>query len=178
MARSTMEEIIRRLRREIGDPAGDEQQFSDDELEGLLDDHATHHLRHRLERVETVVVEGFQRTIWRALEYPWEADVALTTAAGSVVTPAVSEPEQGRWIVYSSALALYAEGRSYDLYAAAAAACEQWAAGLAREYDFSSSDQNWRRSQAYQNLKELAIGFRARSRVVTRGMTRADVEVG
>jgi hypothetical protein len=60
--------------------------------------------------------------------------------------------------------ALYVTGRSYDLYGAAADLLDDWAQKVALQFDFSSDQQSFSRSQKQAMLKTAAEGYRQKAR--------------
>ena len=72
--------------------------------------------------------------------------------------------------------AYFFTGWSYDMNAAAAEICENWATSLKGLVDVQSDDQQLKLSQKVQTLKDMAAGFRGRQPLVQGGMRRGDAK--
>lgn len=122
----------------------------------------------------------------------WEADVVLqgnstsTHAAWVVLTPAASDLIVGHWQFETSIFTsgtfpgqyppVWATGKSFDIYAAAADLLDIWAASLAScAFDFSSDGQSFRRSQLPQAKRDLAQAYRRNAKPRVTKMVRRDV---
>lgn len=173
-ARETMAQLIERLRVMIHDPAGDTATWGDEELQQFLDEH-----RKDVRREELVVkpnADGSFTDYYATYGY-WEADATLEDAGGSKLTPASFEWIVGHWTFASSTPPpVYATGKVYDLYGAAADVLEAWAAREALEFDFSVGDQRFARSQKRQALLELAAQYEQQAWPEVAPM-RTDLEV-
>lgn len=87
----------------------------------------------------------------------WEDSVVLKDHRGAVLTPDTADLTAGHWtFTAGQALPVYITGSFYDLYGAAQAICEEWAAIVARDFDFSTDQQDFSRSQKSAGLLAIA----------------------
>ncbi len=173
-----MAALITRLRRLVGDPAGASQHFADDALQDWLDAHK------RIVRYAALRPEPTPRPNSGLLDYldyystlgDWEDGAQLVDQAWVPLTPASSDPLVGHWTFSVSTLPpVLITGAVYDLYGAAADACEAWATELARAYDVQSDQQLLRRSQMRQGLLAQAAEYRAKAWAECIPLSRPDV---
>lgn len=195
-ARTSMASLIAWTRRKIGDPAGANQQFSDDEIQDALDAYRTdvrYELLHDAPSIVNAASTGHQAVFIYADYYSdfqnWEEDVVLqgndsTNASWVTLTPVVSDALNGHWQfetdVFSAGTApgqippVYATGKIYDVYAASADLLETWAAALACRYDSSVNGQTLKRSQLMQGKVLLASLCRRQAQPRTAKFLRSD----
>lgn len=179
MAREAMADLLARLRRMVGDPAGESAAWTDDELQDWLDARRQDVRGAELMPDETVGPGG----VVRVLDYyarggrgDWEADAELRDAGGGVLAPAEADCLVGHWRFDThTPPPVLLTGRTYDLCAAAADVLEAWAARTKQEYDFGAADQRLARSQQTAAMRGLAQGYRARQRPVVGRVVRGDV---
>ena len=74
--------------------------------------------------------------------------------------------------------ALYLTGRSFDVYGAAADALTDWAQKVSLQFDFSSDQQTFSRSQKQAMLLSAAERYRRQARTRRANITRPDVAEG
>lgn len=169
MPREALIYVVELLRRAIGDPGGASQQFTDEELELFLDQTRTDVVERELEAVATpaggtlvtlrhVVPADLRGLVW--------ANVALTDGSRQAVTPFTQSLTLGEWTFSTDTDGpLYLTADGYDVNAAGAIACDNWAAALSRHsYDFSADGASYHRSQAVKQLRETAENLRSRAR--------------
>jgi len=195
-ARSTMSDLITKVRLMIGDPSGVSQQFADLDIQAVLDnsreDVRYEGLTIAPSIVNTTSTNNMAQTIfadyYSKFQY-WENDVVLqgynNGAPWIVLTPVSSEPIVGHWAFESNVFTagtvpgqlppVFATGKVYDIYCAAADLLEFWTSILTSAYDFTSDAQSFHRSQKFQMKMKLAeqYRFKAKPRVVK--MDRHDV---
>jgi hypothetical protein len=177
MARSSMTELIARVRLAIGDPSGAAQTFTDDHLQMFLDARRVLARYWRLEAHPDNALASPQYLLYTSLYQNWESDGKLYTADNVEITPAASDWLNGQWTMATSTLPpVYIVGKVYDVNAAAADALEAWAAALATEFDFSAQGESFSRSQKSKRLFELAQQFRVRQFPLTVEQARLDLE--
>lgn len=189
-ARDTMTELIARLRLLIGDPSGDDQAFSDEELQSLLDSRRTDHRYLELTPLATVDEGGAVRF----LEYAalirsewrhgmgvgegigdWEDDAKLYGPDYAEVEPASSDWARGRWTFEAHQPAqVTIVGSTYDLSAAGADALEMWAARVKSEYDIRAGDHTMARGMQATRMLALAAQLRRRRRLPIGRIIRSD----
>ncbi|NOZ27968.1 MAG: hypothetical protein GXP39_07950 [Chloroflexi bacterium] len=174
MARTTMADLITRLRRLIND-SGTSQTWTDDELQDFLDARRLDVRRARLRPETTWAAGTVTYTDYYADYGDWESDAVLEDADGDDLTPSSSDWLTGHWTFADQDPPVFITGKSYDLYAAAADVLEAWAAKVALEFDFDADGGRFRRSQKREALLELAKRYRRRSRPQVAVMVRNDV---
>lgn len=198
--RSTMTDLIAKVRLMIADPAGASQQFADqdiqDKLDELRDDVWYEPLRMAPAIVNAASTNNVPSMIFADYYSDfgwWESDVTLqgnstsTHAAWVVLTPVNMElllsnaHFQFETAIFTSGTfpgqypPVWATGKSYDIYAASADLLEFWAATLAGKYDIVANGQNLKRSQLLQAKLTLASQYRMRARPRRAMMVRRDV---
>ena len=161
--RTTMANVISRLRRMVGDPAGTTQTWSDQELQDMLDEHRTDGRYVELEPLETIAAGGASTYLtYICTDVPWEEGATLTDGSYNALTPATAEPLFGRWTFAAHQEApVLVTGAVFEMNGAAADVLEAWAARLAREFDFSADGASFSRGQQMAALKTLASSYRA-----------------
>lgn len=180
MARTTMGDLIDRLRQAVGDL--DEPRFyTDDQLQAFLDmnrlvDQSDDGYLRRLTPLSPAVVSGALRyTRFRSEAGYWEDGLSLYDSSLQELTPDETDLISGLFVFASEpSMPVYIQGNSYDVDSAAAQALEEWASALARDYDFASSGQDFKRSQQVKHLREAAAGFRRRAPVRAAEKRRGD----
>jgi len=145
----------------IGDPAGANQVFTDDEIQEALDRHqvVARYVRLRAEPRygPNGQVEYFD--VWADIG-PWEDGVTLVDGDYNTLTPATADLNAGHWTFQNSTPPpILATGYYYDTYGAAADLLEQWAA-RARAFDVDADGASYKRSQTAQQLLALAATYR------------------
>lgn len=184
MARTTMADLLTRLRRLIGDPviAGTPptSTWTDDELQDYLDQEPRKlFVRYARLRPMPTYAPGGGAISWLdfwADRGDWEAGEVLVNASYTVLTPATADRVGGHWTFSANTLpSVRIVGQCYDLYGAAADVLEAWAAKLARQFDFSTDGQSFRRSQQAAALREQADAYRAKQWVQTAALVRPDL---
>ena len=179
-ARTSMADLIARLRRLIGDPAGASTQFTDLELQEILDRHMRTINYDPLKPVETRLPGGF--IVW--LLYladggSWELGEQLVDMAWNPVAPATSDENEGRWtLAISHTPPLYIVGNRYDLYGSAAELLDEWAAVEKLSFDFQEDRRSFARSQKTKAMEELADRYRRRAWPATSSFVRTDLTAG
>jgi len=170
-----MADLITQLRCLVNDPAGASQTWSDDELQDFLDARRIDVRNARL-RPETTWADGdVTYTDYYADYGNWESDVVLEDAEGDDLTPASSDLLTGHWTFSDQDPPVYATGKVYDLYAAAADVLEAWAAKVALEFDFQADGASFKRSQKREALLQLAKQYRIKSWPALAVQVRGDV---
>ncbi len=176
MARSTMAALILRIRDLINDPAGSSQVWTDDQIQGVMDESRVDYGNEVLQ-----AVPSFSGTTIQYLDYyhdlgGWEDGMVLKQYLTQVVTPTTSEPIAGHWSFSTSKLPpIYITGSLHDIYRAAADLLERWAAKWVLSYGFSSDGQSFQRQQAATMLQALAKTYRQKQRPRMIIATRSDL---
>lgn len=156
-----MADLITRLRVMVGDPnAGDPTlcAFEDVDIQGFLDERRTDvveaQLRYRPRTGVALYTDFIAPRGW------WEGSVALTDSGGNALTPDTSDLVAGRWTFTDGvAVPVFISGSFYDMYGAAQAVCEAWAAKVAREFDFGTDQQTFDRTGKREGLLKVAREF-------------------
>jgi hypothetical protein len=170
-----MAALIARVRLLINDPAGASQQFSDDDIQAVLDASRQDVFNGPLEAKPTYTGNTIQYLDYFASLGDWEDDMVLKQYLTVTVTPSVSEPIVGHWQFAQTTLpSVFITGKTYDVYRAAADLLERWAARWALSYDVSVDGQSLKRSQAGMALQNLARQYRMQQRAFTISTTRTD----
>src|SRR5579885_25443 len=199
--RSTMTDLISRVSMMIGDPTN--AQFTTQQVQDYLDANRDDirfeplkiaptivNLPSTNNQAGTIFADYYSKYQW------WEQDVVLqgtntsTGAAWVVLSPVSSDYITGHWqfdltpftngTVPGQYPPVFATGKVYDLYAAAADLLEFWAASLKMAYDISVDGQSLRRSQMLSQTLDLAETYRSRSKPKLAKLERSDemVELG
>ena len=197
--RSTMAALITKVRSMINDPAGGTQVWADQDIQDQLDRTRLDIRYEALTPAPWIVNESgtgnTPQIVWADYysSYQWwEDDVTLqgnnvtSGAAWVVLTPTFSETINGHWAfqinVPTSGVApgqyppVFATGKSFDVYMAAANLLEMWAAKYALSYDFTADGQSFRRSQVAGQLARLAEVYRKQARAITAQPQRTDLQ--
>jgi hypothetical protein len=186
MARATLSSLITTLR-ELVDDGGTPSVFSDDTLQRHLDACRWDVYQEALAPIPAHIGGGSVAYY----EYRSRHGNFETTQGGTAVllvqdstgatrgTATWADVDYQRGAVTFAAnqagTALYLTGRSYDLYAAAADTLTDWAAKVALQFDFSSDQQSFSRSQKQAQLRQAAESYRRQARPRTANLTRPDV---
>ncbi len=179
--RSSMDDLINRVRRYIGDPASASQQFSDQDIQNVCDEHRFT-VRYAPLRPGPTLTAG---ALYNYLDYyadlgNWESDAVLTWVDFSVLTPATSDYINGHWTFSIPAPGqyppVYITGKYYDLHAVAADLLEEWAASLASSsYAFSADGRSFQRQQIPANLYKAADMHRRKQMATSAPTYRGDM---
>lgn len=170
-----MAALISLVRDLIGDPAGVDQVFTDDQVERSLDIHRWEFRYLPLKPLSTVTPGSTVFKDWYSDELYWESDATLYDGAYTQLTPSSSDPLHGRWSFSAHQPAVLISGKVYDPYGAAADLLEMWAGKVALEFDVNMDGAAMQRSQKRQALRELAAQYRRQQRIVTAQQVRYDI---
>jgi hypothetical protein len=165
-ARTTMATLITHLRLLINDANSTTQQFTDDELEDLLDNRCQ-----KVDQVEMIPVETINATTlqleylaYRMLTPFWEGSPVLQDSDLATITPSASDLLRGRWTLSADTdPPCYITGTVYDIYGAAADALEALAAKRMLGYDDLASRFSRPRSQDIEAIHRQAERYRRQS---------------
>lgn len=179
--RPTMSELVQQLRLLIGDPAGDQQTFTDEELQTFLDARRADH-RYRRLRALYSIEQGLSVSILAYSSGPltdWEADAALFGPDFARLQPSTSDWHSGIWtFAIHQPEPVRIVGRTYDLAGSAADVLETWAARLKGEYDLRTSDYEFQRMDRIEAMIRLAGALRARQKPRRLAWHRSDMDDG
>jgi hypothetical protein len=170
-----MAQLISLVRDLIGDPAGDDQIFTDDQIERSMDVHRWEYRYWPLKPLPTVVSGEVGYFDWYSQEFYWESDVSLYDGSYNPITPSSSDPLYGRWVFSSPQITVLVSGKIYDPYGAAADLLEMWASKVGLDFDVNFDGASMSRSQKRRALQELAAEYRKQQRIVFLTQERSDV---
>lgn len=197
--RSTMADLIALERLMIADPSGASPKFSDQQIQDALDRARDDLGYERLQPFASIVntastnnVASFIFADYYSDYGYWEADVVLQgllgTAFWKVLTPVSSELllESGaHWQFEASVFTsgttpgqlppVYATGKVYDVYSAAANLLDFWAVTLSDAYDIYVDGQKLSRSQRYAQKHHMADYYRRQCKPRAARMIRNDI---
>ena len=181
MARSSMTNLIARVRLLINDPASATQSFSDDDIQAVMD--ATRLDLRYLDLEPAPTYSGSQMLF---LDYyvpqgygDIEDDATFWQYRTTQVTPATSDNITGHYTFTLTTLPpVFLLGKSYDIYRAAADLLERLSARWAMSYNITVDGQSLQRSQVMPALLNLAKSYRAKQRATVSTMTRSDISSG
>lgn len=146
----------------IGDPAGVEAVFSDQELQDVLDHNRAEARSVELSELQTiapggaVTIQNFYATLG-----DWEEEAELVDGSYNVLTPSTADWMNGRWAFsIAPTRPVLITGFYYDLAGAAAAALEHWIAREKNQTDLRADDLAETRSQRVSHLVRLADRYR------------------
>jgi hypothetical protein len=174
--RDSMAALISRVRLLINDPAGSSPQFSDQEIQDVLDAS-----RADVKNQVMIPKATFSGSTIQYLDYytklgDWEDDVVLKQYLVTLVTPSAAEPIAGHWQFAETTLPpICISGKTYDLYRAAADLLERLSARWAMSYSMTVDGQSLQRAQVMPALQALANQYRRQQRARTISFTRSDV---
>jgi hypothetical protein len=179
--RPTMQtSLIPRVRILINDPAGASQQFSDQDVQDVLDEGRIDMFNFALTPQWTFSVAGVALGVFDyftpAQWGNWEDGQVLKQYLTTVVTPATSENIVGHWTFTNSTLPpVMLTGKTYDLYRAAADLLERLAARWVLRYSMNVNGQSLQRGNVNVDLQKLAMTYRLKQRAGLTEMTRSDI---
>ena len=188
MARSTMSSLLTTLREFIND--GGTVVFSDDALQRHLDANRYDLYQEPLAPMPSYIGGGTTAYYEYRSCYRWfettQAGTAIFQVQDSVGTTrgtatwADVDYQLGRVTLTTNqaGTALYLTGRSYDPYGAAADALNDWAQKVSLQFDFSSDQQTFSRSQKQTMLLAAAERYRRQARTRRATITRPDIAAG
>jgi hypothetical protein len=145
MARSTMVDLILRVRKLIGDTGGS-PVFVDDDVQEALDKQRQVVRYGQLDfDSNQVAVSGFYLDYFAGMG-DWEQGAQLYALGAVLLTPATADLLTGHWTFSTTTYPpVYVVGQTYDVYRAAADLLDEWAARLKLEYSFSADGQTFNR---------------------------------
>jgi hypothetical protein len=178
--------LISRVRDLIGDAAGENQVFSDQEIQDTLDTRRRRVDAQYLSPVSSVADGGSVSYLsYIAATGYWEDDVILQNGSYGIfaddstpVALSTSDLLTGQWTFSGTqSPPVMLTGKTYDIFAAAADTLEMWLAKIKLDYDFLSSGRTFKRSQQIEGIERLIRLYRGRSWVTTSHMVRTDMNV-
>lgn len=196
--RSTMSDLITRVRTLIADPAGPTQQFTDQTVQDWLD-RTQALVRYELETPAPDIVP--QTNAPAAMNWAtyvsrftdWEADAVFQAGTKNgqnwpLITPLTADYQRGVWTfdvtlptistnIPGQLPPVFILGKIYDPYLAAAQLLEMWAAALASTtYNFSSDGQSFSQGSIVDNKLKLANLYRRQAKPTVTSLVRRDLQ--
>lgn len=167
--RAGMIKLITQWREMVNDADGD--AFDNERVQQILDQHRVDFYQQplvatALQIAQNTVSYHVYTSAYQNLEGTASGTVAfrLYDSLGSAITSGYTLDEQlGKFVFAASQAgsARYLDGRSYDLYAAAAAGWRERAGKVASGYDFRVEGRQYSRSQYFQHCREMAEFYEA-----------------
>jgi hypothetical protein len=198
--RSSMSDIISRVRTMIFDPSGANQFFADIDIQTTLDESVDFIRYEPLAIAPTIIntastnnqasvifIEYFSRYQWIESDAVLQGINIPTNAAWSVLTPTQSDFINGHFWFESPTTEftsptvpgqyppVFMTGKYYDLFRASADLLEFWGAALASRYDVTADGQSMRRSQLMTAKLTLAEQYKRKAKPKIAAMVRDDV---
>lgn len=164
----------------VSDPSGSSPLLTDDQVQGFLDQHRFDERYVQMRPVDRIAAGGAVTYVefWAPAGMTWwEGDAALVDGSYNTLTPTTSDYQNGRWVFaadQSGVMPLRLSGQWYDLYGAAADACQAIAAKVSLEMDYSDAaiQNTWQFKQ--KNMIDLEMQYRRRQRTVSGQQRRQD----
>jgi len=174
--RSTMGNLIARVRLLINDPAGASQIFTDQDIQNVMDESRLDLNNEPLETAPTYVSGSIQwLNYWHALAN-WEDGMVFKEYLSVTVTPASIDPIAPLFVFAASTFPpVFVTGSVHDIWRAAADLLERMAARWVLQFNFTSDGQSFQRAQASHALQTLAKTYRMKQRAGTMSMVRSDL---
>ena len=157
--RSTMADLIARVRAEIGDPTGSGQTFSDQDIQDALDRRRFDVLMVPLRAVPTYPAGVAKWLDYYAPRGLWESDETLYDNARAVIAAGFTADRLiGHWTFAATQIpTVFITGKCYDIHAAAADLLEDWSAKEKLYHSFSGDEgESQEPSQRASSLHWLA----------------------
>lgn len=182
--RSTMSDLIAKVRLLIGDPAGATENFHDQDVQNTLDRNRTDVRYELLHALVTLSPTSIQYLDYYSQYGYWEADAVLLGPGYVSLTPLSSELllDTAHFTFASQGASgqippVFLAGKTYDAYGAAADLLEFWAAQLARQFAFTADGRTFNRQQQTTALMQMAALYRRQQRPKLAKMVRDDVNL-
>jgi hypothetical protein len=177
--RTTMQDLERKLRRYIGDPASLKQTWTSQELQDTMDRYRTE-VRYGLLRPTPDLGPGgpMSYLVYQAPVGDWEANAQILNSSYNVLTPAQSDYNVGRWtLATNTPPPVFVKGFYYDLNGAAVELLQDKLALLVGNYDVSGQGTSLRRSQVFDHVQALIQQCYSRMKPGRALLTRNDIQV-
>lgn len=182
--RSTMTDVVAKVRRLIQDPAstpsGNEPHFTNAEIQSVLDKNRIDVRRGRLIPSPTYTSSQANYYDHYSQYGDWETDATFQDDAYNDVTGDIttSEWEVGHWTFDTSYTVVLITGKTFDVYAAAAQLLTEWTASAKSKFSFATDKLRFSRDQEQSNLLQLRDTYLALARPRSVEMVRDDVNAG
>lgn len=180
--RASMAALITVVRELIADEYADGnalQTFADQKVQDVLDHYVTRYSTVSLPyEISYTNGASFQYLVYLTPdgEDYWEDDILLQNSTYQTLIPASYDLISGRWTLsISTPPPVWLTGKSYDVYAAAALMCRQWAAKVKLHFSATDMGVSMQRKEKYDMLIMLAKEYEAKRRAHSIRMHRADL---
>lgn len=176
MARSTLAPIISVVRGLIDDTAGPTQEFSDAEIQAVLDARRSEARYVKLLEKPTIQPGGVVRFL--TFDAPigmWEDGETIVDASFQVLTPITTDRVNGRWTFTTQPkYPTMIVGFTHDVWGAAADLLREWATREKASFDVETDGTILSRSQKARMMQERATEYLAKARTRTADLVRTD----
>jgi hypothetical protein len=181
--RSTLADLVTRVRELINDTGT--PTWTNDQIAAALDSSRVSHNNEKL-RSEQVSLPANVKIYREHFSefHGWESSAVLRDATGATLTPTLGAGLTDYLLGYfyfSSGQnpPVYIDGKTFDVYAAAAEILEDWMAVHKEEYDFSSAGATYGKKQAalsqvFEQYASMIKEYRSRSKPRSVRLTRSD----
>jgi hypothetical protein len=174
--RASMAALITRVRILINDPSSTSQQFSDQDVQDVLDESREDIRNHALIAKPTFTGATIQYLDYFSELGGWEDDFILRQFLTTVVTPSTTEPIAGHFQFAATTLPpVFISGKLFDVYRASADLLERLAARYMLSYNVTVDGQTLQRSQMMANITAMAKNYRMKQRARAIEMIRSDL---
>jgi hypothetical protein len=175
--RLTMATLITAVRDVINDPTGASQRFTDQQIQDQLDLGRTDVNYEELVPVDSITATGSVEYRQYASRFDrWEEDATLQGPSWESLTASSVDYLLGRWNFSAHQPApVFAVGKVYDIYHAAANLLEAWAAKEKLSFDVETNEQQFLRSQKIKMILEMAATYRRKQRATSVPLVRGDI---
>ena len=172
VARSSMSDLIKVVRRKSGDLAGANQVFDDSDIQDTLDRRRRDVRYGGLDVAETIAPNG--AITYTSFHDPsgygyWESDAFLSDGSWQTITPDSANLVAGIWSFDPGLTnpSVFVTGQQYDVNAAAADLLDEWLSRVKREWSFSSAGRSYQRGEQIEAFTQAIERYRSRSWILT-----------
>jgi len=162
--------------------------WTNDQIAAALDAHRVSHTNEKLRSEQVLLPTGVKLYREHFSEFTnWESSAVLRDATGATLTPTAGAGLTDYLIGYFYFSAgqnppVYIDGKTYDVYAAAADILEDWAAVAKDEFDFTSAGATYgkkaaAKGQVFTQYEALIKRYRAMSQPRVVRLVRGDTNV-
>src|SRR5260221_3474221 len=177
--RSTMANLIARVRLLINDPAVASQVFTDQDIQNVMDESRLDLNNEPLETAPTYASGTIQwLNYWHSLTN-WEDGMVFKQYLSVTETPASIDPIAPLFVFAAIRFPpVFVTGSVHDIWRSAADLLERMAARWVLQFNFTSDGKSFQRAQASTHLLSLAKVYRMKQRAGSISMTRSDLASG
>lgn len=181
--RTSMNALIASIRTFIGDAAGADAVFTDDQIQEALDARRRRVSTQELSP-ETLYAPGgsslyityyAESGFWEDSPLLQDRSYAPITGVSTPISLVTSDPITGTW-TFSGSIAppVYISGRQYDVYGTAADVLDSWLALAQTEFDFLELGSTFKRGQQSPAIEQTIKRYRRKQWLRTTPIIRDD----